>query len=189
MPDLNPHTSLQLHSGAAVDLAALEPDLADVTLEDIAHSLSRLPRFLGHTRGAIPYSVAQHSCLVMALLDDGATRQLEQAAILHDAHEALMGDLPTPLKVALGGAVTAIEVRLQRAIHCRFRVSVNLIGHYAVEWADRQALATERAALLGPCALPWGADLPEPTEHEVSPWLAEYARTQFLIHARAAGLN
>lgn len=189
MPALNPHTSLQLRSGAAVDLAALEPDLTDVPLEDFAHSLSRLPRFLGHTRGSIPYSVAQHSCLVMALLDDAATRPLEQAAILHDAHEALMGDIPTPLKAALGGEMTAIELRLQRAVFRRFHVSVNLIGHYAVEWADRQALATERATLLGPCALPWGAGLPEPTAHDVQPWLPEYARTQFLIHARSVGLN
>jgi 5'-deoxynucleotidase YfbR-like HD superfamily hydrolase len=189
MSALNPRTCLQVASGAVVDLAALEPDLTDVTLEDVAHSLSRLPRFLGHTRGDTPYSVAQHSCLVMALLDDGATRPLEQAAILHDAHEALMGDIPTPLKLALGGAATAIEVRLQRAIHRRFHVSVNLIGHYAVDWADKQALATERAALLAPCRLPWGANLPDASEHDVTPWRAEYARTQFLIHARMVGLN
>jgi uncharacterized protein len=182
-------TLVQMRSGACVDLAALEPDLTDVTLEDIAGSLARLPRFLGHTQGERPYSVAQHSCLVVALLDDSANRPLAQAALMHDAHEAVMGDIPSPVKEALRGAVTALEARLQRAICTRFRISPNLIGHYIIDHADKQALATERAALLAPGALAWGAHLPEPSDLDVTPWVESYARTQFLIHARSLGLN
>jgi uncharacterized protein len=182
-------TLVQLRSGACVDLAALEPDATAVTLEDIAASLARLPRFLGHTRHPTPYSVAQHSCLVVALLDDPCNRPIAQAALMHDAHEALMGDIISPVKEALRGAVTALESRLQGAICRRFRISPNLIGHHLVDWADKQALATERAALLAPCDAAWGQNLPEPTGHDVEPWLEGYAYTQFLIHARSLGLN
>lgn len=181
-----PCALIQLHSGAVVDLAAAEPDLSALTLDDIALSLSRLPRFLGHTRTVLPYSVAQHSCLVMSLLDDPSP-ELTRAALLHDAHEALMGDIPTPVKNALRGHVTALEAKLQRAVFRRFRVSVNLIGHHAVDWADQQALATERAQLLAPASHAWGQHLPEPTAHDVTPWAASYAQAQFLIHWRQSG--
>src|SRR5690348_15201022 len=40
----------------------LDPHPEDITIEDIAHSLSRQCRFTGHTKGQI-YSVGNHSIL------------------------------------------------------------------------------------------------------------------------------
>ena len=103
-------------SGKLVDLLA--PNWCDIDISDIAHGLSQLRRWSGQTRR--PISVIEHSLLVARLTP--STYQL--AALLHDAHEALFGDLPTPTARALdelaGGrvswAIEEIKYRLDIAI-------------------------------------------------------------------------
>lgn len=154
-----PHSAcfVQVYSGACVDLLA--PDLSGVTLTDLATSLSRLPRFLGNTRGPYAYSVAQHSVLVMQLLEDqGLPSTLLRAALLHDAHEALMGDIPTPVKRAIGPAVQAVEGRLQAAVLRRFGLAETLAHHPLITEADRVALHSERRDLLAISEWPWPAE-------------------------------
>ncbi|MDF1720544.1 MAG: hypothetical protein P1U65_07715 [Minwuia sp.] len=68
----------------------------DVHWPDIAAHLSRIPRFMGATDGGC-YSVAQHSVAVMQLASPAA----RPWALLHDAHEAFVGDMLTPIKRAL----------------------------------------------------------------------------------------
>ena len=68
------------------------PPLHDYAIEDIAHALSNTCRFAGHTRKF--YSVAQHSVLVRRRVSDA----LGLWALLHDASEAYLCDLPTALK-------------------------------------------------------------------------------------------
>ena len=82
-------------SGYEVDLLA--PSWRDVDLSDVARGLSQINRFCGQTRR--PFSVAEHSIVVGDLVPP----HLKLAALLHDAHEALIGDVPTP-------AVRALEV-------------------------------------------------------------------------------
>ena len=77
-------------SGRRLDL--LDPSPFDVELDDIAHGLSRVARWNGQTVGAHPFSVAQHSILVLDLYkashpDAGAPEQLY--CLLHDAAEYL----------------------------------------------------------------------------------------------------
>jgi hypothetical protein len=69
----------------------LDPKIDEISIEDIAHALSNVCRFTGHTKRF--YSVAEHSCLVSALCDN----RLE--GLLHDASEAYMSDLSSPLKM------------------------------------------------------------------------------------------
>lgn len=155
-PFHRPHSAcfVQTQSGACVDLLA--PDLTDVTLTDLATSLSRLARFLGNTKPGNPYSVAQHSLLVMQILEDqGQPSSLLRAALLHDAHEALMGDIPTPVKRAAGPALAALEARLQVAMFRRFGLAETLAHHPLITWADRVALHSERRDMLAPSQWPW----------------------------------
>lgn len=86
---------IRTHSGLLVDPMNLQPK--DIRAEDIAHSLGAQCRFNGHT--STFYSVAQHSILVAAIVDrlrDGWSVGAE--ALLHDAPETYLTDLPTPIK-------------------------------------------------------------------------------------------
>ena len=76
-------------SGGVFHLKDPNPD--EVSIFDIAESLSKLSRF----NGQLPsfYSVAQHSCLVMELLPQDA----KPYGLLHDAHEAYIGDMTRPV--------------------------------------------------------------------------------------------
>lgn len=62
------------------------------SLEDITIGLSRIPRFAGQT--TIKYSVLQHTLVVSELVSKGA----KIYALLHDAPEAIVADVPTPWK-------------------------------------------------------------------------------------------
>ena len=153
-------TWIQTHTGGAVDL--LDPRPEQIHPHDIEVALARIPRFCGHT--VEPFSVAQHSMLVHNILDwlvSEAPREMRLAALLHDAHEAFMGDISTPVADVLGPAVQQLKRRLDRAIRLRFGLPEMLPDGWEglIRTADRAALATEKAWLLGPEPRPWG-DLP-----------------------------
>jgi hypothetical protein len=77
-------------TGRNVNPLALRPE--DIDIRDIAHSLSLTCRFNGHCR--VFYSVAEHSVLVSRLCPP----EFAFEALMHDAAEAYLGDVPTPLK-------------------------------------------------------------------------------------------
>jgi hypothetical protein len=81
-------------SGKRVDYFYPSPDC--ICIEDIASSLSITFRF----RSSHMYSVAQHSLYVAALAGrkDSA---LARDGLMHDATEAYMSDIPSPLKRGL----------------------------------------------------------------------------------------
>lgn len=86
------------HSGRMVDLLDVKPE--DIHFDDIAHSLAQTCRFVGHTKRH--YSVAEHSINVARLLPE----PIKIYGLLHDAHEAYIGDISTPLKRTLGNITT-----------------------------------------------------------------------------------
>lgn len=75
----------------------LDPRKEDYNLEDIAHALSMICRFGGHSE--FHYSVAQHSllCAVKAR-EVGESTLFQLWCLFHDASEAYLGDIPRPLK-------------------------------------------------------------------------------------------
>jgi hypothetical protein len=80
-------------SGRFVDLLA--PDWRDIDLDDVAHGLARVNRWAGQARRA--FSNAEHCLLAGRLVPP----RFRLAADLHDAHEAIIGDLIKPFKRAL----------------------------------------------------------------------------------------
>lgn len=74
------------------------PDDFDIT--DIAHSLSLLYRFVGHT--TFGWSVAQHSMEVAKLiLRERCDPLAALCGLLHDGHEAYIGDFSRPVQRCL----------------------------------------------------------------------------------------
>ncbi|MGE0445656.1 MAG: phosphohydrolase [Vicinamibacterales bacterium] len=134
---------LQTISGHA--FSPLAPTVADIRLEDIAHALAHLCRFGGHVRTF--YSVAQHAVLVSHVVPP----DLALWGLLHDASEAYLVDLPTPVKAtaALAG-YRGVEALLQRTVYQAF----GLVGEEpdALHVADEQLLLLEAGALLHPAA-------------------------------------
>lgn len=144
-------------TGARVDLTLADP--AQISVLDIAHSLSQLNRFTGHC--SRPYSVAEHSLLVCEILQAQLgvyEPAVLLAGLLHDAHEAYTSDLSSPMKQMLGPEWAVVEARAQRQVLRRFRsLRPYLQWHRAIKAADMIALATERRDLLPPSGPAWTA--------------------------------
>lgn len=132
-------TVLTTVSGRHVDY--LRP--ANIHLPDIALSLAQMPRWVGQTH--MPFSVAQHSLLVASMVPE----ELRIYALIHDAQEALMCDIPTPLKAAMrelgSDAYDMLEDRMYAAI-CR-SLGLSLLQSSAIHAADGLAKKIELAAL------------------------------------------
>lgn len=70
-----------------------------ISIADITTSLSRLPRYIGHT--FLSYSVLEHSILVAETLRHrGCEPKTVLGGLMHDAKETYISDLPTPIKAA-----------------------------------------------------------------------------------------
>lgn len=150
----------------------LTPRTADIDVRDIAHALSLLCRYGGHTRRHL--SVAEH-CVLMswAVAPENALW-----ALLHDATEAYLGDVVGPVKVYLP-QYRIMESRLMEVICRRFDLPVD--EPRQVREADTRIRLDERAALMALAPMPWpGVDGLEPLGVTVVGWSAEAAETAFL---------
>ena len=93
----------------------LDPLEHEIFIEDIAHGLSQICRFNGHTQAF--YSVAQHSVLVSQLCPPADAL----FGLLHDASEAYLGDVARPIKHSpVFAAYRGHEARLQQLVFHRF---------------------------------------------------------------------
>lgn len=114
------------------------PDPGQILIQDIAHALSHTPRFSGHTERF--YSVASHSIMVASMVPPPYQLQ----ALLHDATEAYLTDMPTPFKRLLPD-YQALEQRVWWAICAKFDIPIEL--HETVKFADRACLMKEADVL------------------------------------------
>jgi 5'-deoxynucleotidase YfbR-like HD superfamily hydrolase len=170
-----PGPYLQTVSGRRVNPFDPDPDQLDPG--DIARALANQCRFGGHCRTF--YSVAQHSVIVSRLVEErGGDAEDVFAALMHDATEAYLGDMPHPLKhrSALGAAFKAAEEHLERAIRDRFAIKPDVPE---IKRADRALLATERRAFSAE-AWHWPElDGVEPLELELTAWPPDEAARAF----------
>lgn len=139
-------------SGRRLDI--LDPSPVDVELSDIAHGLARVARWNGQTIGDYPFSVAQHSVLVLELFRAANPESVPSAqlqALLHDAPEYVMGDIISPFKAAMGGNYKDVEKRLLSAIYLRFSLPATMPSaiNKLVKKADQEAAFFEATHLAG----------------------------------------
>ena len=141
-------------SGREINLA--RPVHADITLYDISHGLGQINRFAGHCRR--PYSVAEHSLLVADIAQRryGLDVSGQLAALFHDAHEAYVGDVSSPIKSLLDDTWHHLEARIERTVRICFALLVPCdVYADTIKACDIIALATERAQLMPKSATPW----------------------------------
>lgn len=135
---------VETYSG--IPFYSFDPRLEEISLQDIAHSLSLICRFNGHTKYL--YTVAQHSLNVQRLLKhSGKSAKIQLKGLLHDASEAYLCDIPRPLKPYVHGYFEA-EMRVQSMIYKRFGVAD--IDCIDIKIHDDQMLGYEANRLM-PC--------------------------------------
>lgn len=144
-------------TGRTHHLAGIGQQFNAPTIEEIAHALAQINRFTGHAKR--PYSVAEHSMLVATIAaGEGATPVQQLAALLHDAHEAYVGDVSSPAKWAVGNAWEVFEHAQEVAVHNALGIRSAMVAHRAkIKRWDLIALATERRDLLK-----WNPETSEP---------------------------
>lgn len=112
----------------------LEPRADQVDFNSLATALSRIPRFLGYTVGG-SLSVAQH-CVEGARAIERETRRRDAAAafLLHDAHEAYIGDIVTPVQEALEAYSSDAGVVRAALRVMKDRIDAAIYGAAGIEW-------------------------------------------------------
>lgn len=138
-----------------------KPDASVISIGDIAHALSMQPRFGGHL--PVFYSVAQHCVLTC----EGVTDEHKLAALLHDASEAYLIDVPRPVKDQLPN-YKEIESGLMAVIAGKFGFQWPL--HDVIKQADEYMLRREWECLM------LQGDVWEP----IIPWSQDLAKGRFL---------
>jgi hypothetical protein len=169
---------IQTASGKAFYPLRPRPD--DICLTDIAHALGNLCRYGGQCRAF--YSVAEHS----VLLSYAVPPELAQWALMHDASEAYLIDIPKPLKPFLPQYLDA-ERRLMELIAAR----------YGLEWPepetlheyDTRILHNEQAALHPHPPRPWNIPGQPLAGITITGWPPLMARTRFLGRCQELGIN
>jgi len=135
-----------------------DPRAVDVHPKDLAFALARVNRWGGHTSRAL--SVAAHSLAVADIAEEMAIShfvcgraipgagfayvgQVRAYALLHDAHEAYVGDLWKPVKSQMWGW-DRVEAGIQGVVHERFALGP-IPAEYdpIIDRADRTAAYLE----------------------------------------------
>ena len=105
------------YSGRLVDLS--NPSVESIDINDIAHALSNICRFNGHT--TVFYSVAAHSICISQAIQKQASPLMALHGLLHDASEAYIHDIISPFKHMLT-EYKEIERQFQSLIYDRYGI-------------------------------------------------------------------
>lgn len=151
----------------------LDPRPEDIWIEDIVDGLRGICRYCGHTKWH--YSVAQHSYLVSIAVNP----RFALAGLLHDAPEALLGDVITPVKKLIKDVYGKLEDDSMRAIATKFDFLYDEETHTEVKIADEILLATELRDVSNAGFInAFTSQLP--MKVKIEPWCPEYAKKMFL---------
>lgn len=164
-------TSIMTRSGRRVDLFNPHPDT--IVIEDIAHGLALTNRYGGQTE--LPYSVAQHSVLVSRMMPEG----FRMDALLHDASEAYLGDVQSPLKHSeMMYYYRVLEDKMMSVIANKFLFDYPLYA--GVVDADQKVYNTEVRDLFDPTRNLHAFEAALCNDSRIVPWNAKVAEHVFM---------
>ena len=157
----------------------LDPRPEDIDAQDIAYQLAGKYRYQASTR----YDVATHSVAVMRMavvtarkekMSEQMVKDIAALALLHDADEAYLPDIPRPVKEHIPGW-GLIELAVRQAAHIRFGLTaVPYEAQMIIKEGDDFALALEIEAL----GLDEHGDWPDSGVMPVDPDVAEAGRVE-----------
>ncbi len=162
---------IQTFTGKAFTFPLLNIDAIEI--EDIANALSKQCRYAGHCLKF--YSVAEHCCHV----SDRASDANKFAALMHDASEAYLVDIPRPIK-KLFRSYQLAEEEVMRTIATKFGFAWPLPAE--VKNLDIAIISDERKQNMHPMdvdPLAWGNVLPA-LGVKLKFWTPEKAASEFL---------
>ena len=160
---------IETYSGEKFYFLNPEPDM--IHIEDIAHALANQCRFTGHSSRF--YSVAEHSIYVSNQCKN------RMAGLLHDASEAYLTDVASPVKPHLHNYKT-LEDNLMKAIATRFNFKYPF--EEEVHIADKTQLLIEAKYLIRSKGKDWINYDPELVSKGIKPacWVPQLAEGYFL---------
>lgn len=158
---------IQTFSG--LKIYPLDPRPEEICLVDIAHALSNICRYTGHCREF--YSVAQHSVLVSVY----SSPENALWGLFHDASEAYLCDIASPVKKHLTGYREA-EVSMMLCIAEKFNLPWPMPSEIAI--LDNRFLMAE-ARDLGMLSEDWPV-YAEPMPNKIVPVPPKSAEAAFL---------
>lgn len=129
----------------------IDPRPEDLSIIDIAHALSLLCRYNGHCTKF--YSVAEHSVLMAGF----ASPENALCALLHDAAEAYLSDVPRPAKRFLAN-YKSFEHQINECVAHRFGLPYP--WPQEVIELDNRILADEKEQIMAPAPADWHLPLP-----------------------------
>ncbi|RDE78339.1 phosphohydrolase [Haemophilus parainfluenzae] len=133
------------HGNRLIDFA--NPQNSDIHIDDIIHHLAMIPRFGGKLD--VHYSVLDHSVFAGTIaktclkVDD----MTAFAVLMHDAQEAFLGDVTSPLKQLLPD-YKKIEKAFEMVIRDKFKIRIKAEMEIVVKTADILALKAEKQAFI-----------------------------------------
>lgn len=156
---------MQFNNGTYWDMESMDT-LPVLSIEAIAHSLSHICRYGGHTYSH--YSVAQHSVVIAKL----SPPEYFLEGLLHDASEAYIGDIPAPMKWRIP-ELSVFEEGIQEKIFSHYGLKWPIPD--AVEYWDKQIGYTEMVSFF------------EMLNPEIEAFMEERCNGQIILHEDLGG--
>jgi 5'-deoxynucleotidase YfbR-like HD superfamily hydrolase len=165
------NSCIAIVGGTFVDLS--DPSTAEYDINAIAHALARVNRYTGHIE-TDAYSVAEHCVHVSNAID----QRYAYEGLMHDAAEAFVGDVSSPLKQMLGRTFRDIEDAFHVELAKRFGFQFPYPSE--VHDADKRVYWAERATVApGPDKL-WHQEYRSSRKVTPEGWDARTATARFL---------
>lgn len=142
------NTTIYTYLGGKIDLLNIAEK--DISIYDISTALSHACRFNGNCYRL--YSVAEHSIKVLSNVSrkNPLHWDLQLAALMHDAHEAYIGDITRPVENGLdtilpgcSAALKELKRRVDIAICNYLELPIELLYNDIIIKADKEALGDE----------------------------------------------
>lgn len=170
-----------INTNSGIAFNPLDPDPKLVNIDDIARGLSHICRFAGQIDRF--YSVAEHSVHVSRVVEAvGGSLDACRWGLLHDASEAYLGDIPTPIKrTDMFKAYREAEGRFQEVIAQVFGLSA--LQPELVTQVDRDIVPVEAGLFFTRRfkefqePFDWGPQIR--TEMKNAGWSSEQAHREF----------